>query len=110
VEGALAARGLLSLPPLPVWAGADLLAPSQVRVLVDARGHPVSALLLAGSGLAAADQAAVNLALAAQFGSDPAALKAPPGNPAAGLVFGRLNFRWHTVPVTALTNGLPNPR
>jgi hypothetical protein len=110
VEGALAARGLLVMPELPSWPNSDLLAPSEVQVLVDARGNPVSALLLAGSGLKAADQAAVNLARSTQFGSDPAVLNTPPGSPGAGLVFGRLIFRWHTLPVATLTNGFPNPR
>jgi hypothetical protein len=109
VEGALAARGLLSLPALPSWSNADVLAPSQVQVMVDARGNPVSALLLAGSGLKGADEAAVRLALAARFGTDPAALDSQPGNPAAGLIFGRLLFRWHTLPVAAVTNNAVNP-
>ena len=111
VEGALAARGLLGMSELPSWPNPDILSPSEVQVLVDARGNPVSALLLSGSGLKAADQTAVNLARSAQFGSAPSVLNAQFVNPSDGLVFGRLIFRWHTLPLmTMATNGLPNPR
>jgi TonB family protein len=108
VEGALAGRGIRSVPPLPAWTNADILAPSRVRVLVDASGHPMSAVLIESSGLKAADASAVELAQRMSFGRDAEALKQPPGNPDAGLTTGWLIFSWRTLAPT--TNGLVNPR
>jgi hypothetical protein len=80
---------------------------------VDARGNPISAVLVKGSGLKLADQLAVALARDARFAPDRAALKLQMENPAAGLISGRMIFHWHTVPA-ALASGpggpVPNPR
>lgn len=111
VTGDLARRGLEFIPPLPSWTNAEILAPSVVQVLIDARGNPISAVLLdpKGSGLKAADQRAVDLARAAHFGPDQAALTEHPNDPAAGLGSGRLIFHWNTLPAP-VTNDSVNPR
>jgi TonB family protein len=93
---ALAGRPLLSEFSLPKWPFGDVLAPSTVQVLVSTQGTVMSATLLAGSGLAAADQRALELARSARF--------APA--PTAGLAWGRLVFEWHTQPEGA---ALPAP-
>lgn len=111
VVGPLAARELMNFPPLPAQTNADILLPSEVQLLVDARGNPISAVLLPpGSGLKAADQLAVALARAAQFAPDRAALLRSASNPDAGVVSGRMIFRWHTAPAPASANGTTNPR
>lgn len=101
IQGELAQRRLLDpnhlLDPihLPSWPYANVIAPSQVQVLVDAAGNVVSAVLLPPeNGYAAADQydqadqRALELARAARF------------TPAARLTVGRMIFNWNTVPVT----------
>jgi hypothetical protein len=108
IEGALAVRGLLKPPQLPAWPNADILAPSEVLVLVDAHGNPVSSVLLAGSGLKAADARAVELARALSFGADRDALAKRPNDPTAGVVSGRVIFQWHTL--APAVNGSVNPR
>jgi hypothetical protein len=108
VEGALAARGIVSQPALPAWTNADVLPPSRVQVLVDARGNPISAVLLGSSGLKAADHSAVDLARRMRFGADPAALLDPEASPNEGLATGRLIFSWRTL--APATNGVVNPR
>lgn len=88
VEGALT---LLSPPELPSWPAAEVLAASEVRVLVDAAGRVVSAVLLKSSGLNDADQKALELARAAQI------------KPTDGLSLGTMIFQWHTIPPTPET-------
>jgi hypothetical protein len=111
VVGPLAARELMNFPPLPAQTNADILLPSEVQLLVDARGNPISAVLLPpGSGLKAADQLAVALARAAQFAPDPAALLRSASDTDAGVISGRMVFRWHTAPAPVATNGTTNPR
>ena len=92
VEGALT---LASPPELPSWPAADVLAASEVRVLVDAAGRVMSAVLLKSCGLNDADQKALELARAAQF------------QPPAGLSLGRMILQWHTVAPASET--LPTP-
>jgi hypothetical protein len=100
IQDDLAQRRLLDPINPPSWPYADVIAPSQVQVLVDAAGNVVSAVLLPpGSGYAPADQydqadqRALELARAARFA------------PASRLTVGRMIFNWHTVPVT--TTNLP---
>lgn len=109
-EGALAARELINFPPLPAQTNVDILLPSEVQLLVDARGNPISAVLLKSSGSKPADQHAVTLARAAQFSPDRAALARSANDPDAGVVSGRMIFRWHTLPAPAPVGGAPNPR
>jgi hypothetical protein len=103
LRGELARRPLLATPSLTDWPAADVIAPSKVQVLVDATGRVVSAVLLPpdhGWESAAhddqADQAALNLARAAQFA------------PAPRLTVGQMIFNWHTVPPPA-TNAPVTP-
>jgi len=108
VEGALAERGIVSQPELPAWTNAEVLAPSRVHVLVDARGNPISAVVLSSSGLPAADQSAVRLAGRMRFGSDTAVLKNPDARSDDGLAAGWVIFSWKTL--ASATNGSVNPR
>lgn len=100
VEGELATRDLAVAPRLPSWPATEILAATEVRVLVDADGRVVSAGLLPvnGSGKAEqgrADQEALELARMMQFASI---------RPATGLASGKLIFQWHTLaPVVAET-------
>lgn len=111
VKGPLAILPLLFAPPLPVWTNADILAPSEVLLLVDARGNPVSATLVqprSGYKPGEHDRRAVELAMQTAFRTDNSANAAPSNTPEAGLVSGRLIFHWHTV--APGTNGMTNPR
>lgn len=110
VEGPLAARDLIDFPPPPTQTNADILLPSEVQLLVDARGNPISAVLLKSSGYKPADQLAVALARDAQFAPDRAALARSANDPDAGVISGRMIFRWHTVPAPSPVGGAPNPR
>lgn len=82
----LAGRQWLAPPGLGQWEHNDVLGPSAVQVVVNEHGAVVSATLVSGSGLAAADQKALALARSARF------------NPVAGapLVWGRIEFVWET--------------
>ena len=110
VEGALAVRKLINFPPLPSQTNADVLLPSEVQLLVDARGNPISAVLLKSSGYKPADQLAVTRARDAQFSPDRDALTRSANDPNAGVVSGRMIFRWHTLPAPSPGSGSPNPR
>ncbi len=111
IVGPLATRKLTNFPPLPAQTNVDILLPSEVQVLVDARGNPISAVLLPpGSGLKAADQLAVALARAAQFAPDRDALNRSANDPDAGVISGRMIFHWHTEPAPVSANGATNPR
>ena len=110
LEGALATRVLINFPDLPSQTNADILLPSEVQLLVDARGNPISAVLLRSSGYKPADQLAVTLARNAQFSPDRDALARSEKDPDAGVISGRMVFRWHTEPAPASDNGTTNPR
>lgn len=97
-EGALAERGWVHIAPPPSQTNSDVLPASEVHLLVDARGNPISAVLTRSSGSKAADQLAVKLAREAQFNTDRDALRRLANEPDAGVISGRLIFRWHTVP------------
>jgi hypothetical protein len=101
IEGGLAGRPLLVQPGLPSQPGTDMLRASEVWVMVDVGGRVVSALLGAGSGLADADQKALELSRTLRFEplreDDPERL----AHPLRGLVWGRLIFNWATVPPPA---------
>jgi hypothetical protein len=96
LAGNLARRQWTGAPRLPSWIDNDVLQPSIVRLLVDARGNVVSAILQpdsergpAGADQAAADQKALDLARGAHF------------YPATNSIFGLMIFDWITVPVPA---------
>ncbi len=48
VEGEIARRLKRPLPPLPGWPAADLIAPTEVQVLINEQGRVLSAILLEG--------------------------------------------------------------
>ena len=85
IEGGLTRRRLLTPINLQSWPNDDVLAPSTVQALVDAKGNVVSVVLLSASGLDAANQHALELVRAARFA------------PSTGMTIGRLVFDWHTV-------------
>lgn len=99
-EGALASRRLLTEPNLPPWPHIDLLTNTIVQVEVNTAGTPVSLTLLTSSGLAAADQRALDWVRTARF--EPVE-PAGGNNPYDRLDWGKLVFEWNTVP----TNGVP---
>jgi hypothetical protein len=106
-EGELAGRELLLPVPLQSWSVADVLAASEVRVLVDAAGNVVSALLLAGCGLAEADERAVALTRAARFVPLAAGDSARRAISPASVTAGKMIFQWHTV--APAPEAAPNP-
>lgn len=108
VKGPLAKLPLIFTPPLPVWTNADILAPSEVLLLVDARGNPISATLVqprSGYKPGEQDRRAVELATQIAFRTD---IPLHSDHPESGLISGRLIFQWHTV--APGTNGILNPR
>ena len=95
VEGNLAQRRLLTPISLQSWPDNDVLEPSVVQALVDAKGNVVSVVLLSSGKLDAANQRALELVRAARFA------------PSSGFTIGKLVFDWHTValPVTNTPTG-----
>jgi TonB family protein len=76
----------------------EILTNSVVQIVVGAEGWPTSVALLSGCGSKAADQQALEQANAARF--EPL-IRNPAGtplSPAASLTWGRMIFRWHTLP------------
>jgi hypothetical protein len=105
VEGELAGRTVASVATLPVWPLDDVLPPSVVQVVVGPEGSVLSATLQPpGCGLAAADNRALELARSVRFEALPTTR--------SGLAWGRLVFRWATVPPpppeAATTNATPS--
>jgi TonB family protein len=108
-EGSLAQRRLLAPFELKSWPNPDILKNSVVQAVMDDEGRPVSVTLLSGSGSPAADQYALEKARAARF--EPVnrnRVQSAPGA-AAHLSWGKLIFRWHTIPVPPASNGLASP-
>ena len=109
VESGLAGRALLPNFRLPREKEA-ILTNSVVGVLVDASGRTISAALLSTSGVAQADQDALNFAKAARF-----APSAGAGSSQTAFAFGTLVFQWAgvrwsepaTVTVAAKQPGAP---
>lgn len=98
VRGELAGRHLVKPLKLPTQTNGDILGNSVVQVLVDGNGNVLSATLLPpGSGLAAADQEAVNLAKSARFEpldhGETDALESSGTN----LTLGDMVFQWQTL-------------
>jgi hypothetical protein len=93
VVGDLAGRPIVNPITVPSLAVNDIIAPSRVQVLVEQDGHVASAVLLDSSEYddtdhyTPADQQALDLARTLRFA------------PADRLMFGRIIFDWHTVPV-----------
>ena len=109
LEGDLAQRRLVAPPPLRSWENPDILGNSVVRIAVDADGRPVSPALISSCGSREADQYALEQAKAARFQPlrrDPADTAR---NPTAELSWGRMVFRWHTVPPPSTNAPAANP-
>lgn len=85
VEGELALRQWPSNIPLTNWPYADVLASSEVRILVNHFGNVISTILLKSSGYDPADQRALEIARTLRF------------RPAPDIVFGKIRFTWQTV-------------
>jgi TonB family protein len=98
LEDGLAQRRLLTPIQLKSWSNPDILTDSVVRVVVDAEGRPVSPTLLSGSGKAAADQYALDQARDVRFEPLSRNLAEAAPNPMARLSWGKMVFRWHTLP------------
>ncbi|MCP5521071.1 MAG: hypothetical protein H7A46_05940 [Verrucomicrobiales bacterium] len=102
VEGDLAGRPVVVVESLPVWPLEDVLPPSVVQVVVGPEGSVLSATPHPpGSGLPAADTQAMELARSIRFEALPAGQ--------SGLMWGRLVFRWATVPPPTPANTATNP-
>jgi TonB family protein len=109
VESGLAGRALLPNLRLPRETE-PILTNSVVSVLVDPSGRTMSAALLSTSGVAQADQDALNFAKAARF-----APSTEGGSSISGFAFGTLVFQWAgvrwaepvTVTVAAKQQGAP---
>ena len=109
LEDNLAQRHLLAPLQLRSFTNTDILASSVVQVGVDAGGRAVSVTLLSSSGSPEADQLALNQAWTARF--EP--LSRSPAEtvlkPTAHLSWGRMIFRWHTVPKPPASAPAANP-
>lgn len=101
VLGDLKQRKLLATPRLPVWPSPDILGSTVLQVVVNGDGETVSITLLAGTGLAAADQKALEIARQVHFE------KAPKGG--AELTWGQLVFQWKTAPQRGASNTVSVP-
>jgi TonB family protein len=93
-----APRRLLTPLELRSWESPEMLSNSVVQIVVSPEGMPASVVLLSGSGSKAADEEALSQANAARF-------EPLPGDPwetapslAAQLSWGRMIFRWHSLP------------
>ena len=103
-DGELARLSLLSPLQLKSWRHTDLLTNTVVQLLVNADGEPVSATLVDGCGLAEADHFGLALATSAQF--RPRSQGKTASDSAGDFTWGKMIFRWHTLPLAA-TNALP---
>lgn len=108
ITGDLARRRLLTAVELPPWPASEILTNSQVQLVVDAAGKPVSATLLyPGSGFRDADTNAYWQATKARFA--PLNLPENDTNLYSGLTWGQMIFEWYTLPVPR-TNTSPAPK
>jgi TonB family protein len=104
VEGDLAHRPLVSPVKLTGVPHHDLLSNSVVRVMVNRSGRVLSHALLASSGSPDADQLALDLSRTARFQSLPPNDLGSVRDP-LGLAWGKLIFKWVTLPMTNATSG-----
>ncbi|MHB1306296.1 MAG: hypothetical protein ACYC23_04360 [Limisphaerales bacterium] len=102
VEGDLAGRPWQASEALPAFPHNDVLQSTTVQVVVNDHGAVLSATLWGtSSGLAAADQKALELARALRF--DAVAMPDRRGS----LSWGHLVFRWGTIPTGASAGAAP---
>lgn len=100
IQSRASTRRPVEVPALPDWPCNDVLVPTEVEILVDARGRVLSAVLKSDSGLPEAD------AKALEFARD---LRFNPGQPDEPANVLRLVFQWRVVPAPAggSTNAAP---
>jgi hypothetical protein len=84
-------------PVLPSWAHSELISNSVVRVAVSGDGCTFSPVLLTESGYPEADLHALKLANELRFQPLPGE-RLGGGEPQA-LIWGKLIFQWHTLPL-----------
>jgi TonB family protein len=109
LEDGLAERRFLTPLQLKSWSSPEILANSVVRVVVDTEGRPVSVTLLSGSGSADADLYALEQAKAARFKPVNRTPAENSPNSTAQLSWGKMIFRWHTVPTPPTSAPAPSP-
>lgn len=109
LEGDLARRRLLVPLELKSQRHSAILAKSVVQVAVDAEGRPVSVTLLSESGLAEADQYALEQAKAARFERMNLGPAEGVSSPIAPLSWGKMIFRWHTFPILSGSGAAASP-
>ena len=109
LEDGLAQRRLLAPLQLKSCTNTDILASSVVRVVVDAGGRPVSVTLLSSSGSTAADQYALDQAWAARFEPWSPNSAETLSKPTEQLSWGRMIFRWHTIPMPSASAPAASP-
>jgi hypothetical protein len=109
LAGDLAPGDLVSPVEFPAIAHAGLLAPTVVSVVVDQRGRVFQASLAPGgsSGLALADQLAIEQVRQMSFVVDPRISPTRNARDFELLRRGRLTVRWWTVPPEPVTNAPP---
>jgi hypothetical protein len=107
-EGETGNRALLTPLAAPSWPNAELLMPTVVQLMVDARGWPMSIALLSSSGRGDVDQFALQQARTARF--EPLLDREPeqPSLISSPLNWIQLIFDWHTQAVPP-TNGVTLP-
>ena len=109
LEGDLAQRRLVASLPLRSWEKPDILSNSVVRIAVDAEGRTISPTLASGCGSREADLYALDQARAARFEPVRRNPAETVRNPTADLSWGRMIFRWHTLPPPPTNIPAANP-
>lgn len=107
VEGTIASRRLLSIPPLPSMTNSDVLAKTIVAVSVNGDGVVESAALAKESGSKLADARGVGLARALRF--EPLAIRNMRLREMAPPTILRVIFTWHVPPTNALAAAAGGP-
>lgn len=97
VEAPLAGRLQPPVPEPPSLTHKEVLSPTVVELLVDERGHVFTAVVVAESGLPAADHLALDLARQLSFQS----------TSTPGLTCGQMTVEWFTLPPTNAPASIP---
>jgi hypothetical protein len=102
IEGEIAARKLIDFPQLKSWVHSEILSNTVAQIAVNQRGAVVVARLLSRSGLAEADDAALDVARQLQF--------VPVEK--SELTWGKVILDWFTAPLptTNATSELPQAK
>lgn len=107
IEGDLARRTLLNPLPLPSQSHSNILANTEVQLLVDSEGETLPATLLSSCGVVEADQFALKFAATARF--DPLRTNELAPGSFRQLTWGKMVFRWHTVPPLPIKTSAGRP-